>query len=330
MSEKRNGLLLSARGAAMGVAEVIPGVSGGTIAFITGIYEELINTVRGFDLSMISYLQRRDWKGLWEKMNGQFLLYLLGGMMVGMVIGIFFVSYLLDHYPEPLWAFFFGLVMASGIYIARQITAFKLNYVLLFVVAMIFSYGITQLTPSSGSESLLFVFLSGMLAICALILPGISGSFILLLLGMYSVIIPNVKSVLSSPNAKSLLIVGVFALGCLLGLFSFSRILSVAFEKHKNATLAVLTGIMVGSLPKIWPWRNPVSVLDKEAGKIFTPQLETFALEDLENIKVLKEINVLPTDYFSNPNTMVSVFTMIFGFILILGIDKYQRSAGTD
>lgn len=323
--DRKTPIGLALRGMAMGIAEVIPGVSGGTIAFITGIYETLLNTIKSVNVDLLTLLKAGDWKGLWSHLNGRFLLFLLIGMGCGVVVGVFGVSHLLEHYPEPLWGFFFGLVLASGIYMARQITAIKAKHIGLFILGLIGSFAITQLTPAGGSESLLFVFFSGAIAISALILPGISGSFILLLLGMYGVIIPNVKGLLSDPNSKSLIIVAVFACGCILGLMTFSRLLSHTFKHYKDATLAVLTGIMIGSLPKIWPWRNPMTILNKDTKEVFNPDLSTFQLSDLENIKVLHEAAVLPSSYFSTPNTVLTILMLVLGFVLILGADLYQR-----
>lgn len=321
------GLML--RGMAMGVAEVIPGVSGGTIAFITGIYKMLLESIKSVNLDALKFLKSADFGGLWSHLNGRFLMYLLMGMASGIIIGVFGVSHLLEHFPEPLWGFFFGLVLASGIYMARQIDSIKAKHIVLFVLGLVGSFLITQLTPAGGSESLLFVFLSGTIAISALILPGISGSFILLLLGMYSIIIPNVKSVLSDPNSQSLMIVAVFALGCIVGLMTVSRLLSHTFTHYKDATLAVLTGIMIGSLPKIWPWRNPLKIMDKETKSVLTPDLSTFKLSELENIKVLDEAAVLPVSYFSNPHTMLTIAMLIIGFVIILGADLYQRNSNS-
>ncbi len=323
--DRKSPVGLALRGMAMGIAEVIPGVSGGTIAFITGIYETLLNSIKSVNVDLLTLLKTGDWKGLWSHLNGRFLMFLLAGMALGVVVGVFGVSHLLEHFPEPLWGFFFGLVLASGIYMARQITSIKAKHIGLFVVGLIGSFAITQLTPAGGSESLPFIFFSGTIAISALILPGISGSFILLLLGMYSIIIPNVRGLLSDPNSKSLVIVAVFACGCLVGLMTFSRVLSYTFKHYKDATLAVLTGIMIGSLPKIWPWRNPMTILNKDTKEVLTPDLATFQLADLENIKVLKEAAVMPSSYFSNPNTMLTILTLVLGFVLILGADLYQR-----
>ncbi len=327
--EKQNeksaiGLML--RGLAMGVAEVIPGVSGGTIAFITGIYETLLETIKSVNIELLRLIVKGKFAAIWEQLNGRFLLFLIAGMGIGIVAGVFFISHLLETTPEPLWGFFFGLVLASVGYMWTQITQFKPVYILLFLAGALISYLVTTLTPAGGSTSLLFVFFSGAIAISALILPGISGSFILLLLGMYGIIIPEVKMVLSDPNSKSLVLVAVFALGCLTGLMSFSRILSFTFKHFSNATLATLTGIMLGSLPKIWPWRNPSLLMNETTGEQFIPDLTSFKFSDLEHAKLLKELNVLPADYFAEPRVALTIIALLIGIGLIYAAYLFQRT----
>lgn len=303
----------------MGIAEVIPGVSGGTIAFITGIYEDLLMSIKAVDADLIRMFFTGKWKACFEKLNGLFLLFLFAGMLLGVVFGIFVVSYFLEFYPEPLWGFFFGLIAASVIYIGRQVQKINLLNVILFIVAAIGTYYITTITPSEGSEFLPLVFLSGAIAICALILPGISGSFILLLLGMYSIIIPNLKSLLSTPNSHSLMIVGVFILGCLTGLMLFSRILTYSFKSHKDLTLSAMTGIMLGSLNKIWPWRNPLSVLDKDTGSIIDGPALALINTNADHIKIIAEQNVLPAQYSADPMTMITIMALCAGVVFVLG-----------
>jgi len=322
MKEK---LGLSLKGMAMGMAEVVPGVSGGTIAFITGIYEELIDTIKSVDIEFLKLFFSGKWKMAFEKINGVFLLFLLVGMVVGIVISLFLVTYLLDHHSEGLWGFFFGLIIASGIYIGKKVSQWNFKTVLLLLMGIVVSYGITVVTPAGGTESLPFVFFSGAIAISALILPGISGSFILLLLGMYGVIIPHVKSLLITPSITSLMIALVFGLGCLVGLAIFSRILSYAFKKYKDATLAMLTGFMIGSLNKIWPWRNPTSWLDKDSYSVYNASTSTFAEYAGKEIKILNEQNVLPYSYDGNPNTALVLGALIFGLGIIYILSKFEN-----
>ena len=266
MNQSTLGLLW--RGFAMGIAEVIPGVSGGTIAFITGIYERLINVISGISPSLFSILFKDGIKAFWLALDGSFLVKLLVGMIGGIGLGVFGVTYLLENAPTILWAFFFGLIAASVIYIMRQTNRRAVLTWVLFFVSACLAYWVVSTNPMTGSTDYYYVFLSGAIAICALILPGISGSFILLLLGMYTVIVPLVKSLLTDFSFASFKIVLVFALGCLTGLLAFSKILKYAFTHYKNSTLSILSGIMLGSLIKIWPWRNPTKVIDKATGDL--------------------------------------------------------------
>ena len=236
------GLIL--KGLAMGIAEIIPGVSGGTIAFITGIYEELLDTIKGVNFSLIRVLRKEGLAAFWKAINGNFLLLLIGGMFIGIVVGIFVIGYLLEHYQAPLWAFFFGLIIASAIYIGRQISKWDMTNIGIMVFGLIVAFCITLLSPAEGSTNYILVLLSGMIAICALILPGISGSFILLLLGMYTIIRSEAENALSNFDINSILIIGTFGIGCILGLALFSRFLSYTFKNFKNQTLALLTGFM--------------------------------------------------------------------------------------
>lgn len=320
-------LALSLKGMAMGIAEVIPGVSGGTIAFITGIYEELLLSIKAIDVEFFKLFFTGKWKSCFDKLNGSFLFFLILGMLGGVLVGIFFITFLLEEYPEILWGFFFGLIAASVIYIGRQVEQFSGFNILLFIVAAIVTYGITTITPASGSESLFIVFLSGMIAICALILPGISGSFILLLLGMYSVVIPNLKELLSNPNMASLSIVVVFALGCLVGITSFSRVLTYSFKNYRDQTFALMTGIMLGSLNKIWPWRNPLTVMKKDTGNVIdVSSFDSMIQMPKELYKILKEENVLPYNYTSEPFTLLTICAVVLGFLFVMSFLFIKKS----
>ncbi len=311
----------------MGIAEIIPGVSGGTIAFITGIYEELLNTIKGVDFSLIKTLRKEGILAFWKQVNGMFLILLVGGMFVGIVVGIFLIGYLLEHYQAPLWAFFFGLIISSAIYIGRQIEKWSGVNIGLIILGFVIAFGITLLSPAEGQSNYIIVLLSGMLAISALILPGISGSFILLLLGMYTIIRSEAESALSNFNLDSILIIAVFALGCILGLALFSRFLSFTFKNYKNQTLALLTGFMLGSLNKIWPWRNPVTWLDKESGQVVA-DLNLMNKEILlgDEIQLIQEAKVLPGDYlFFEPQVLLCVFSFLVGLAIVFILDIANR-----
>ncbi|NNE29684.1 MAG: DUF368 domain-containing protein [Saprospiraceae bacterium] len=305
----KNSLFLAMKGFAMGIAETIPGVSGGTIAFITGIYEDLLNSIKAFGPELISGFKDSGISGAWKAINGNFLVVLLIGMAVGLVSGVFGVVHLLENYPPVIWAFFFGLIIASVIYIGGQVEKWQAGELIGFVLATAIAFGVTVLTPAQGSEALWFVFISGAIAISALILPGISGSFMLLIMGMYSLIIPSLKSVLTEMDQASLIIILVFALGAIFGLASFSRILSWTFKNYRSVTLATLTGFMVGSLGKIWPWRNVLQYRTNSRGEQ-VPFIEDW---------------VMPGQYEGDPLILFSVLAAVAGFSLVFFLSKFDE-----
>lgn len=315
----KKSISLALKGMAMGMAEVIPGVSGGTIAFITGIYEQLLNSIKAFGPSLFGELKEGGIKAVWEKINGPFLATLLGGMAFGVIIGVFLISYLLKAFPPLIWAFFFGLIIASAIYVGRQIEKWGIGEIVLLILGTVIAFGITMIAPSSGSESLLFVFFAGAIAISALILPGISGSFILLLMGMYSYIISDtLKPALKTLAPDKLLIMGVFALGCLTGLMSVSRVLSWTFKHYRRLTLATLTGFMLGSLNKIWPWRNVLEWLRDASGEIVLKD------DGITPKKILIEENVWPAAYDGDAYVIGVVLMMIIGFASVFLLEKWS------
>lgn len=245
-------LLVAFKGVLMGAADVVPGVSGGTVAFITGIYEELIDSIHRFDLRALKLLFSGRVKAAWQHVNGSFLLALLSGIGLSLVSLAQGVLYMLAHYPEMLWAFFFGLILASTWVIVRHIPQWDFSNILLFISGALIAYILTSLSPTQLEMTPLTVFVSGAIAICAMILPGISGSFILLLLGMYANILGAIKSLQFGT-------IGIFAAGCAVGILSFSRVLNWLFTHHRVATLAVMSGFLLGSLNKVWPWKYTVA-----------------------------------------------------------------------
>jgi len=300
----------------MGVAETIPGVSAGTIAFITGIYRRLIGAIGAFDAEFIQLLKKKSWKAAWERMDGFFVVCLLSGMVIGLGLGIFGVSFLLEHYPPVIWAFFLGLVIASIVFVARQITHWNLLQFILLILAAAFAFFITQLPMGRVNDELWFIFFCGAIAISAMLLPGISGSFILLILGMYQFILHDTlkDGVLSNQDPQSLLVFGTFALGCIVGLFSFARILKWAFNRYENRTLAALTGFLLGSAYKLWPWRVPMLGYNENDELIRHPTTDTFD-------KVIEEALVAPQSYvaeLTQPNFLLaSVFAFLFGLAIV-------------
>lgn len=236
------------KGMAMGAADVVPGVSGGTIAFITGIYEELVNALKSVDLEALNMLFSGKFQAAWLHINGSFLLVLFSGILTSIFSMANLVSWLLEEHPKILWAYFFGLVLASVVMLAQQVDLRKWGYFIALLVGAGLAFELTRMTAVSISPSGWIITACGALAICAMILPGISGSFILLLLGMYEPILTAVKSF----DLHTLLL---FALGCVIGLISFSRLLAWLLNSYHQLTLAVLIGFILGSLNKVWPWK---------------------------------------------------------------------------
>ncbi len=311
----------------MGMAEVIPGVSGGTIAFITGIYERLLNAIKSVDFSLIHTYRKDGIKGLWKAIDGTFLSLLLVGMVGGILLGTVFISYLLHNFPEPLWAFFFGLILSSSFYIAKLIPTWDLPKVGLLLVGFFIAFGITQTVPIGGSTSAFMLIFSGAIAISALMLPGISGSFILLLLGMYTIVIPALKSCISSPSFDHFRVLLLFGIGALIGLIVFSRVLSWTFKNYRFQTFALLTGFMLGSLFKIWPWRNPTLILNKENSNLISnPSFQFFADNPNTEFKILNEVNVLPAEYlYSDPRILAVVLSFVFGLLSVLLLSRLDK-----
>lgn len=239
---------LFVKGTAMGAADAIPGVSGGTVAFISGIYEELLDSIRKITPQALTLLWRQSPLAFWQHINGTFLVVLLSGVLISLASVARLAIYLLDQYPILLWAFFFGLIVSSSVWILRQIRQWDIRMIALVWIGASLSYAVTLLTPVEAQISTLVVFGAGCIAICAMILPGISGSFILLLLGLYSPIMGAIK-------AFDLPVLGVFLAGCAVGLLSFSHLLAWMFRHYHDLTLALLTGVMLGSLNKVWPWK---------------------------------------------------------------------------
>lgn len=301
----RLGLIL--RGMAMGMAEAIPGVSGGTIAFITGIYERLLEAIGAILGTRVAGTFRREgFRPAWHAADGSFLLQLAGGMVVGLGIAVVAITWLLEHYPTVVWGFFFGLIISSAIYVGRQIERWGKSVGTALIVGAVVAYLLTTINPLAGSTSPLLVFFSGCLAISALILPGVSGSFILVLLGMYTVVFGAVRG-LAEGQEGALLIVACFGAGCLVGLALFAKLLTWTFKTYPDLTFALLTGFMIGSLNKLWPWRNALTTRVNSSGEV-VPVLEA---------------NVMPGSYTGldslpdEPYVMMTILAMVGGLVIV-------------
>ncbi|WP_144805434.1 DUF368 domain-containing protein [Maribacter sp. MAR_2009_72] len=290
-------IFISLKGMAMGIAELVPGVSGGTIAFVTGIYEEFITSINNVNLTTLKLFREKGFATFWDKLNGNFLVALCLGMLISILSLSKVISWLLDTHPIPTWAFFFGLVLASVLFVAKSIKRWGILAIALFILGTVSAFYITTLPPSTSTGSLPFIFLSGAIAICAMVLPGISGSFILVLLGSY-------KTVLEAVNDKDLAIVTAFAAGVIFGILSFARILKWMFTNYKDATLAILTGFILGSLNKIWPWKNITEVI--QIGKK----------------EIIIDENISPFSFTGDNHLTFAIVAAIIGFSLIFILEK--------
>lgn len=297
-------LLLFSKGVGMGAADVVPGVSGGTIAFITGIYEELLGSIRSVNGEALRLLLRFNISGFWKHINGNFLVVLLAGIGLSIVSLSRLILYLLEFHSEMLWAFFFGLIVASAVVVAKKITRWTLGVVLAGLLGVALAYYITVATPAQTPDAYWFVFLSGAIAICAMILPGISGSFILVLLAKYEFIMLALKELRIS-------VILTFGLGCITGILLFSHVLNWMLKNYHNVTVALLTGFMIGSLNKVWPWKQTLETYTDRHGEV----------------KPLVQENVLPGTYEAltghEPYLLYGVLLAIFGFLFVYLIDHY-------
>lgn len=301
MSRKiKDYIIIGFKGMAMGAADVVPGVSGGTIAFISGIYEELLGSISNVNLKLFNTLKKEGLKVAWKQVNGNFLLSLFLGIFISVVTLAKAIKYLLENEPILLWSFFFGLVLASIIYVAKQITKWNFISVLLLLLSSFLAYYVTTLNPLvNENSSLLFLFLAGAIAICAMILPGISGAFILVLLGAY-------KTILTAVDDRDLKTIATVGLGSIVGLLSFSKILKWLFSNYKNYILAALTGFIIGSLNKIWPWKETLTWRTNSHG-----------------VKVpFNQVSVSPFSFEVDPQIPFAVLLALIGFLLILLMEK--------
>lgn len=300
MQEKTNLVKTFFTGIAMGAADVIPGVSGGTIAFISGIYERLLSAIGSVNLGTITTLRKEGIAAAWKSIDGTFLVVLLSGIVVSIASLARLVTYLMDEHPVLLWAFFFGLIIASIPLIGKQVTKWDVKAILFLLFGTAISYYVTIAEPSSDTGELWYIFISAMLAICAMILPGISGSFILLLLGSYVPAMTAIKEV-------DLPVIAVFAGGAVIGLLSFSKLLKWTFANYHNITIATLTGFLVGSLNKIWPWKETISTRTNSKGEI-VPFIQD---------------NVLPGDYIGEPQVVMAIVVAVIGFAIIFLLERF-------
>ncbi|WP_153449039.1 DUF368 domain-containing protein [Vibrio algicola] len=294
------------KGVAMGAADVVPGVSGGTIAFITGIYDTLLGSIQKINPSLLGLWKREGFKAVLLHINAGFLVALFGGILTSILTLAKLISWLLVTHPIPLWSFFFGLILISVVHILKQVEGRKLSYLIFLALGVALAYSITVLQPLNMQATPINLIIAGGIAICAMILPGISGSFILLLLGIYPTILAAVKSL-------DLGIISLFAIGAVCGLLTFSHLLAWLLKRHRDATLIFLTGLMVGTLPKIWPWKETVSWMMNSHG---------------EKVPLLQH-NLLPTTFehtMGQPSQLLlSIVCMLGGILVVWLLEKFAQ-----
>jgi len=308
---KKDYLLLFFKGAGMGAADVVPGVSGGTIAFITGIYQRLLNAISSVNLEAAKILFLKgsftsNLKALWQHIDGNFLLAVFAGLITSAISLAKVITYMLANHPIYVWSFFFGLIIASFIHIAKQVKSWDIKTIFSCLIGAALAFVITTLSPSETDAQWWFYTVSGAIAICAMILPGISGSFILLLLGMYG-------HVLAAVNNLAFDLIFLFVSGCAIGLMAFSRVLNWLLEKYHQITFALLSGFLLGSLNLLWPWKQVLTTYTNSKGVI----------------KPLTQKNILPDTFLTttgqDPQQIAAFSLMIFGLVLILFVEKLSK-----
>ncbi len=297
--------MVGLKGCAMGMADVVPGVSGGTIAFISGIYEELLGSIKSIDLEAIKLLFTGKFRALWKKINGNFLFSLIAGIGVAILTMARLMTYMLENHPIITWSFFFGLIIASALMVAREVNSWSALSVVTMIVGIVLSYWITVVSPATTPNDWWFVMLSGAIAICAMILPGISGAFILLLLGKYMFIMEAVTQL-------NIGVLVVFAIGAVAGIVSFSYVLSWLLAKWHDATVTMLMGFMIGSLNKVWPWKQTLETY-----------LDSHGVE-----QPLVQANVSPMQFEvlgSESHLVLAIVSCVAGFALIYVIEMIGK-----
>jgi putative membrane protein len=304
MESLRRHLLLFIKGIGIGCADIVPGISGGTVAFITGIYAELLSAIQAFDLTAFRLLRRGQFKALWGHLHGSFLLPLLSGIGLSLITAVQSVVYLLAYYPVQTWSFFGGLLLGSTFIIYQRIKHWHLQTLLISLGGLVLAYGITQATPLHTPNTSWFVGLAGAISVCAMILPGISGSFVLLLLGKYTFMLNALKDFELDTLVS-------FSLGGVVGLLSFSRLIAWLLRQHHDNTLALLAGFMLGSLNKVGPWEQLWHFLSLGTDSFRVGQ--NYSLSQLQTI------------FHQNSLASQALLWMSLGMLLMAGMERQAR-----
>lgn len=289
----------------MGAADLVPGVSGGTIALITGIYKELLESINSISLSNLKLWKQQGLKSVWGKINGPFLIAVFGGILSSILLLSRLLEWLIENHPLVLWSFFFGLLIASIIYLFRAELSFSMLNVLYVCFGAVISFLVTQLNGGANQSSLWYLFLSGFIGISAMILPGLSGAYILVVMGVYQTVLSNVRIAQDlifnfdqTQFINTASILGVFILGILVGIKVFAKFLSWLLNHYPQRSIAVLVGLMIGALHKVWPWQNTVADSVKES------------------------LAVLPHEYNGDPQILIVITWMLIGFGILFLIER--------
>ena len=291
-------LFLFLKGITMGVANVIPGVSGGTIALITEIYEELINSLKSFDLKALKLLLKGQFKEFTVHTNLYFLISVFGGSVFSMFSVAKLFEFLFEFYPEELWSFFFGLILASVYYVGIRVGIWKIRSYVFFIIGTAIAVSLALLSPSSESTNLVYIFICGVIGVTGMLLPGLSGSFILILMGNYKLLMVDSLSKSLKFNIDAISYLLVFILGSFVGLFGFSHIISWLFKRFKDCVLSLLTGFILGSLLIIWPWKEVAE------NRLIT----SWHLPEL------------------NSSTIVAISLMLIGFYVVVKLETFTKA----
>lgn len=298
-------LILYLKGMLMGAADLVPGVSGGTIALITGIYKELLESINSISLSNLKLWKQQGLKSVWGKINGPFLIAVFGGILSSILLLSRLLEWLIENHPLVLWSFFFGLLIASIIYLFRAELSFSMLNVLYVCFGAVISFLVTQLNGGANQSSLWYLFLSGFIGISAMILPGLSGAYILVVMGVYQTVLSNVRIAQDlifnfdqTQFINTASILGVFILGILVGIKVFAKFLNWLLNHYPQRSIAVLVGLMIGALHKVWPWQNIVANSVKET------------------------LAVLPHEYNGDPQILIVITWMLIGFGILFLIER--------
>ena len=290
----------------MGAANVIPGVSGGTIALITGIFEKLINSIKSIDLKAVRLILKGDFKGFFSRVNMGFLLSVFSGIFISILTLARILGYLFENYPVYIWAYFFGLILASVYFVGKRIEKADVWVVFTFFVGTIIAVLLSVLSPATENRHIYYLILCGVVAICSMILPGLSGSFVLILMGNYELIF------IQAVNEFDMGILIPVGVGAVVGLLAFSHILSWIFKRYKDQTISLLTGFILGSLSILWPWKNEV---------FQTNQFGEVLLKSSGDPVVIGYEKYLPQQIDSE--VIISILLMLTGIITIWVIERY-------